>query len=324
MPSDLWQALRSRDDDVPASSPRVPDARRGARPPLGVVGASTKTRSRARSRPRSASSRSWTSCESPPRPPTPDVARDRSSASQGPPRQQGRRPDPARDRRAHEADVPATSPRVPDARRAARPTLGVVGSSRTTTRSPARSRSNSATSTYAPSSPATTSSRRAARGTAAILTPLPLRLTPPWVSSASATTPRRRRRCEFPPRPRRPARRSTAPRRRRELRDNEIIGPIPAEIGQLTKLQVLRVPPASPTPGAARDRSSASQGPHRQQDRRPDPARDRPAHGAEGAASSPRVPDARRAARPPLGVVGVSPTTRSTARSRPSSASSRR
>jgi len=38
----------------------------------------------------------------------------------------------------------------------------------------------------------------------------------------------------------------------------------------------------------------------------------------------PRVPDARRAARPTLGVAGTSSTTRSTARSRPRSASSRR
>jgi len=59
-------------------------------------------------------------------------------------------------------------------------------------------------------------------------------------------------------------------------------------------------------------------------DRRPDPDRDRPAHGAGVPASSPRVPDARRAARPPLGVAGCSKTTRSTARSRPRSASSRR
>ena len=60
----------------------------------------------------------------------------------------------------------------------------------------------------------------------------------------------------------------------------------------------LRVHPASPTPGAARDRPSASQGPLAQRDHRPDPDRDRPAHGAEEAASSPRVPDARRGARP--------------------------
>jgi len=86
----------------------------------------------------------------------------------------------------------------------------------------------------------------------------------------------------------------------------------------------LRVPPASPTPGAARDRSSTSQGPQGQQDRGLDPARDRPAHEADAPASSPRVPDARRAARPLLGVAGASATTRSPARSRPRSASSRR
>ena len=39
---------------------------------------------------------------------------------------------------------------------------------------------------------------------------------------------------------------------------NQITGPIPTEIGQLTALTDLRVPPASPTPGAARDRPSAS------------------------------------------------------------------
>ena len=37
----------------------------------------------------------------------------------------------------------------------------------------------------------------------------------------------RRRPCEFPPRPRRPARRATAPRPRRYLYGNEIAGPIP-------------------------------------------------------------------------------------------------
>merc|ERR1712147_418658 len=73
----------------------------------------------------------------------------------------------------------------------------------------------------------------------------------------------------------------------------------------------LRVPPASLTPGAARDRPSASQGPQRQPDHRPDPARDRPAHGAGVPASSPRAPDARRAARPVLGVAGTSTATRS-------------
>ena len=36
------------------------------------------------------------------------------------------------------------------------------------------------------------------------------------------------------------------------LGDNQIDGPIPTEIGQLKKLRYLRVPPASPTPGAAR------------------------------------------------------------------------
>ena len=102
-----------------------------------------------------------------------------------------------------------------------------------------------------------------------------------------------------PPRPRRPARRATAPRRRRNLYRNDITGPIPAEIGQLTALTNLRVPPAFPTPGAARERPSASQGSHEEPDHRPDPARDRPAHGAEGAASSPRASDARRGAPPP-------------------------
>ena len=48
------------------------------------------------------------------------------------------------------------------------------------------------------------------------------------------------------------------PSRRRWLNDNQIDGPIPTEIGQLTALEYLRVPPASPTPGAPRDRPSAS------------------------------------------------------------------
>ena len=113
-------------------------------------------------------------------------------------------------------------------------------------------------------------------------------------------------------------------RRRRYLESNQITGPIPPEIGKLTALKLLRVPPASPTPGAPRDRPSASQGPQQQQDRRPGPDRDRPAHGAGGAASSPRVPDGRRGARPPLGVAGTSTTTtRSPARSRSPSATSR-
>jgi hypothetical protein len=55
--------------------------------------------------------------------------------------------------------------------------------------------------------------------------------------------------------------------------------------------------PASLTPGAARDRPSASQVPFRQPDHRLDPDRDRPAHGAEVAASSPRVADPGEAAR---------------------------
>ena len=128
---------------------------------------------------------------------------------------------------------------------------------------------------------------------------------------------------EFPPRPRRPARRATDLRRRRDLWRNEITK-IPPEIGQLTALAYLRDAPASPTPGAARDRPSTAQVAQQQQDHRPDPARDRPAHGADVAASSSRVPDARRAARPPLGVAGGSTATRSPARSRPRLASSRR
>ncbi|KAH8095309.1 hypothetical protein JL720_2600 [Aureococcus anophagefferens] len=42
------------------------------------------------------------------------------------------------------------------------------------------------------------------------------------------------------------------------LDNNKITGTIPPEIGQLTKLDYLRVLPASPTPGAPRDRPSAS------------------------------------------------------------------
>ena len=185
---------------------------------------------------------------------------------------------------------------------------------------------------------------------------------------------------------------------------NKISGTIPPEIGLLTALTELRVPPASPTHGAARDRPSASQVPRPQPDHRPDPERGRQAHGAEAAASSPRVPtpgaardrasasqaalrqpdrryvpgralrrrgvsgqnrhqprrpvrhellrcrewrvhdlwrvlrsrdddaaassprapDARRGARPTLGVAGTSTATRSPARSQPRSASSRR
>ena len=82
-----------------------------------------------------------------------------------------------------------------------------------------------------------------------------------------------------PPRPRRPTRRATAPRRRRDLRDDGLYGRIPTEIGLLTALQTLRIPPASP--------------------------------------------DARRGARPPLGVAGTS-ATGSPARSRPRSACSPR
>ena len=43
-----------------------------------------------------------------------------------------------------------------------------------------------------------------------------------------------------------------------DLNDNQLDGTFPPEIGQLTGLTRLRVPPASPTPGAARDRPSAS------------------------------------------------------------------
>ena len=86
----------------------------------------------------------------------------------------------------------------------------------------------------------------------------------------------------------------------------------------------LRFPSASPTPGAARDRPSTSQVAQQHRVHRPDPDRDRPAHESGSPASSPRVPDARIAARPPLGVAGASGATRSTARSRPRSASSRR
>ena len=59
----------------------------------------------------------------------------------------------------------------------------------------------------------------------------------------------------------------------------------------------LRALPASPTRRGAR-LPLASQG--EQRDLRPDPDRDRMAHGADKPASSPRVPDARRGARSPL------------------------
>ena len=72
---------------------------------------------------------------------------------------------------------------------------------------------------------------------------------------------------------------------------NQIAGPIPTEIGQLAALKELRVPSASPMPGAAPDRSSASQVSRGQPDHRPDPGRDRPAlHDADGPASSPASP----------------------------------
>ena len=68
----------------------------------------------------------------------------------------------------------------------------------------------------------------------------------------------------------------------------------------LTKLEQLRVPPASLTPGAPRDRPSASQVAQQKPDHRagPDPAR--PAQEAGPTASSPRVPrrPARRATDP--------------------------
>ena len=57
------------------------------------------------------------------------------------------------------------------------------------------------------------------------------------------------------------------------LFDNQFNGPIPTELGQLTALRFLRVPPASPTPGAPRDRPSASQVPRRQPDHRHVPER---------------------------------------------------
>ena len=251
----------------------------------------------------------------PPASPTHGAARDRPSASQVPRPQPDHRPDPERGRQAHGAEAAASSPRVPDARRGARSRLGVAGSS-STTRSTVRSRPSFATSRCVWPKPAPTSSPRAAR-TAAMSGVARAR------SLAGPTIPRRRRGCEFPPRPRRPARRATDPRRRRGLSRNQITGRIPPEIGELTALTKLRVPPASPTPGAPRDRPSASQAPLPQRDHRPDPARDRPAHEAGEAASSPRVPGARRAARPTFDVAGTSTSTRSTARSRPRSACSR-
>ena len=185
-------------------------------------------------------------------------------------------------------DAHASSPRVSDARRAARTRLGVVGDSTTRLSTASTARST------ARSRPRSASSRC-------------------WSC------------CEFPPRPRRPARRANAPRRRRDLSSNKVTGPIPTEIGKLTALTALRVPQGPPKPGAARDRASASQGPQQElRDHRLDPDRDRPAHGADVAASSPRAPDARRAARAPLGVAGTSASIISPVRSRPRSASSRR
>ena len=72
---------------------------------------------------------------------------------------------------------------------------------------------------------------------------------PPEIGQLTALTSLR-----VPPASPTPARRATAPRRRRGLADNQITGPIPTTIGLLTALTSLRVPPASPMlPGAARD-----------------------------------------------------------------------
>ena len=314
--------LQPRDDDRAASSPRVPDARRGARPPsrrrsvhdnqiagpipteIGLLTALQYLRV-------------------PPASPTP-----------------GRRAiAPRRRRDLANNKIDGTTPtqlglltaltllRVPPAS----PTPGAPhdrpsasqGPRRQPDRRPDPDRDRQAHGAEGPaSSPRVPDARRATRprlGVAGISTTT--RSTAR--SRPSSASSRRWSPCEFPPRPRRPARRAIAPRRRRRLQNNRITSPIPPQIGKLTKLEILRVPPASPTPGAPRDRPSASQGPQRKQDRRPDPARDRQSHEADGAASSPRVPDARRAARPTLGVAGTSNPTRSTARSRPRSASSR-
>ena len=84
-----------------------------------------------------------------------------------------------------------------------------------------------------PSPAIPTSSRRAARRAAASQIPQIICQVSGTArrarsrSSASPTIPQRQPSCEFPPRPRRPARRATAPRRRRYLGGNQIAGPIP-------------------------------------------------------------------------------------------------
>ena len=262
---------------VPASSPRVPDARRGARPLLGVAGPSTPTRSPARSRARSASSRRWSTCEFPPRPRRP--AR-RATA-------------PRRRRYLNDNKLQGTFP------------IALCGIE---TCSEARGMGTQC------------DEARGMMGTCYADTGNPVLVAPCGVSGCcdleegkceikdrGSIAPAATTSLRVPPRPRRPMRHATPPPRSDLLHLQP--GPIPTEVFQLTELQHLRVPPASPTPGAARDRPSASQALSYQRHHRPDPARDRPAHDADEPASPPRVPDAWRGARQPLDVVGGSSTT---------------
>ena len=89
------------------------------------------------------------------------------------------------------------------------------------TPSPARSRPSSASSKSWRACPSTT-------------TRSPARSRPRSASSRSWST------CEFPPRPRRPARRATAPRRRRYLYDNKIDGTFPVELCDVRKCSAKR------------------------------------------------------------------------------------
>ena len=103
---------------------------------------------------------------------------------------------------------------------------------------------------------------------------------------------------------------------------NKITGPIPTEIGLLTALTELRVPPASPSP--ARGATDPRRRRYLQDNQITGPIP--PQIGKLTKLEILRVPpasqDARRGARPPLGVAGTSAAIRSTARSRPRSASS--
>ena len=260
-----------------------------------------------------------TSLRVPPASPTPGAPRDRPSASQGPRLDRGHRPDPDRDRPAKGAEEAASSPRVPDARRD-RPSASQAPQ-RKPDRRPDPDRDRLAHGADVPvSSSRVPDAQRNARPVLGRLLPTN-KIDGPIPTQIGLLTELTWLRVP-PASP--DARRGARPPLGRLLSLNQITGPIPTQIGLLTELTSLRAPPASPTPGALRDRTSTSQGARHQLDPRPDPDPDRPAHGADVPASSPRVRLAgRRVARPHLGGAGTSSTTRSLARSRPSWANSR-